>query len=263
MADFRNHRHHGLIGAIIIEEPDVTPFRVRGKNVTALRYTDDNQAWHGARATIINGGVRIEEIVLLLQDGLRLYQNGDIDLPLPDFPPDTPAMDFDKEDQGQKAFNYRTEPVGVFDPGGPDDILGIPHPATPIFRVPVRRPVHFHLIGATDKPRNYSFTIHGVTWPEWRFLTGTRLPRVASESAITCGSSSTFEFTPEHTGDHAYRSGMLSWAVHQGLWGILRVKSRKKPRIFSNQITTIIIGGSLLVLYAALLAMKKSDNKHG
>ena len=32
----------------------------------------------------------------------------------------------------------------------------------------------------------------------------------------------TFQFTPEHEGDHAYRSGVLRWAVGQGMWGILR-----------------------------------------
>ena len=27
MADIRNHRHHGLFGALVVEPPDVTPFR--------------------------------------------------------------------------------------------------------------------------------------------------------------------------------------------------------------------------------------------
>jgi hypothetical protein len=34
----------------------------------------------------------------------------------------------------------------------------------------------------------------------------------------------TLEFTPAHPGDHAYRSGVLKWAVPQGMWGILRVE---------------------------------------
>jgi hypothetical protein len=46
---------------------------------------------------------------------------------------------------------------------------------------------------------------------------------VSSESAISCGTVRTLEFTPEHPGDHAYRSGVLKWAVPQGMWGILRV----------------------------------------
>jgi hypothetical protein len=133
----------------------------------------------------------------------------------------------DHEDQGQKGFNYRTEPVGPNTNGeglpAPGDWLANPDPATPVWYVPVNRPVHFHLVGACDKPRNHSFTIHGVTWPEWRFLSPAEQPRVASEGAITCGTARTFEFTPEHEGDHAYRSGVLKWDVSQGLWGILRV----------------------------------------
>jgi hypothetical protein len=220
MADFRHHRHHGLVGSLVIEETEVMPLEVKAQESTAGNGAQ--QAWHGARATLVKGAERIEEIVLLLQDGLRLYRNGNTNDPVPDFPPDADEDDMEKEDQGQKAFNYRSEIVGIFDPGGPRDILGIPNPATPVWKVPVGKNVRFHLVGASDKPRNYSFTIHGVTWPEWRFLENNR-PMVASESAITCGTVRTFEFVPEHTGDHAYRSGMLKWSVHQGLWGILRV----------------------------------------
>ena len=92
-------------------------------------------------------------------------------------------------------------------------------------RVPVGKKVRFHLVGGCDKPRNYSFTIHGVTWPEHRFLPpDDQRPMVSSESAISCGTVQTLEFTPEHIGVHPYRSGVLKWAVPQGMWGILRVE---------------------------------------
>ena len=221
MADFRNHRHHGLVGALIVEHRDATPLAVPHGEATAA--TDAPEAWHGARATIVQGTDRSEEIVLLLQDGLRLYFDGNTHSPAPDVPADPGDDDAEHEDQGQKAFNYRTEPVGLFDPTRPRDILGIADPATPTWHVPVEKKVRFHLLGACDKPRNYSFTIHGVSWPEWRFLSPGKQPRVASESAITAGTARTFEFIPEHVGDHCYRAGVLKWAVHQGLWGILRV----------------------------------------
>ncbi len=89
--------------------------------------------------------------------------------------------------------------------------------------VQVGRQVRIHLVGALDKPRNHSFTIYGVTWPEWRFRSSTEAPQVASESAITCGTVRTFVFLPLHPGDYAYRSGILRWAVAQGMWGLLRV----------------------------------------
>ena len=64
-----------------------------------------------------------------------------------------------------------------------------------------------------------------LTWPEDRFLpaTGNR-PMVSLGSAISCGTVRTFEFVPEHVGDHAYHSGVLKWAVPQGMWGVLRVE---------------------------------------
>lgn len=173
-----------------------------------------------------------DEVVLLMQDRLRLFLRGNIHAPISDEPPANGDDDVDQEDQGQKAFNYRTEPVGPnvdpsYNPKGlqhPEVWLANPSPATPVWHVPQGAWVRLHLIGATDKPRNQSFTLHGVTWPEWRFLPPSRAPRVASESAITTGTARTFEFRPEHPGDHAYRSGILKWAVPQGLWGILRVR---------------------------------------
>ena len=162
-------------------------------------------------------------MVVLMQDGLRLFLNGNPGFPLPDAP-DDPPEEGEKEDQGQKAFNYRSEPVGEpFDPKGSAYTLENPFPAIPVWHVAVDSQVRFHLVGACDKPRNYSFTIHGVIWPEQRFPAATS-PMVSSESAITCGTVRTFRFTPQHGGDHAYRSGVLKWAVPQGMWGILRVQ---------------------------------------
>jgi hypothetical protein len=250
MADFRNHRHHGLIGALIVEPKGAKPRIVREGAATAE--LDDEEAWHGTRVTVFRKREKsaaeesvleerdeplsdeekwCEEIVLLLQDGLRLFLRGNIHIPIADAPPAAGEDDLDKEDQGQKAFNYRTEPVGsrvdlAFNPKGqepPGDWLANPNPATPVWLVPKGQKVRFHLVGACDKPRNHSFTIHGVTWPEWRFRSSEQPHLVASESAISSGTVRTFEFTPEYLGDHAYRSGVLKWVVLQGLWGILRV----------------------------------------
>jgi hypothetical protein len=235
MADFRNHRHHGLIGALIIEYGNATPYYIIEGEATARE--DAQEAWHGTRVTVRRPAEtdpkkkQFEEGVLLMQDGLRLFLNGNIHMPISNEPPAHGEDDVDHEDQGQKGFNYKTEPVGprtdpAYDPGGnnpPKDWLANPNPATPIFHVPKDSTVRIHLLGAQDKPRNQSFTIHGVTWQEWRFLAG-NAPRISSESAITSGTSRVFEFTPIYKGDHAYRSGVLKWAVPQGLWGILRVQ---------------------------------------
>jgi hypothetical protein len=229
MADFRNHRHHGLIGALVVLPKDATPYEVGPADVTAA---GGAEVWHGARVTVRRTGTtlpddekQVEHMVLLMQDGLRLYLNGNPGFPLRD-PPEEEAGEAEKEDQGQKGFNYRSEPIGPkFDPKGSPYTLNNPAPATPVWQVPACRKVRMHLVGALDKPRQYSFTIHGVAWPEHRFEQdgATQVVMVSSESAISCGTVRTLEFTPEHPGDHAYRSGVLKWAVPQGMWGILRV----------------------------------------
>lgn len=232
MADFRNHRHHGLVGALVVLPADATPHPVASHMVSA----DLNvERWHAPRMTVTRNGddhnktdLITEEMVLLMQDGLRLFLNvdGRPGFPLPDGPGEE-AGEAEIEDQGQKAFSYRTEPIGpVFDPRRSDYSLN-KQPATPIWQMPAGRKVRFHLVGALDKPRAHSFTIHGVTWPEHRFRSDAGLqsaPMVSSESAITSGSVRTFEFTPMYQGDHAYRNGALKWAVPQGMWGILQVR---------------------------------------
>ncbi|MBD1852804.1 multicopper oxidase domain-containing protein [Leptolyngbya sp. FACHB-711] len=225
MADVRNHRRHGLIGALIVEPPSATPRFVPPGKPTAPLFSPT--AWHGARATIRGQyGDRYEEVVLLLQDGLRLFVDGDRDAPFPDKPEDfSRAGDpdvlvdnaEDTEDQGNKGFNYRVEPL--LDATR----VNLANPATPVWIVPRRRAVHFHLICAADRPRNHSFTIHGHTWREWRYM-GEGSPRVASEAALSCGTVRTYELeTANRAGDYMYRSGVLKWAVAQGLWGILRI----------------------------------------
>jgi hypothetical protein len=88
MADFRNHRHHGLIGALIVEPADARPLFVTRGNNTANSATDE--AWDGPRATLLTGSgataKRTEEAVLLMQDGLRLFLKGNLLMPIPDEP---------------------------------------------------------------------------------------------------------------------------------------------------------------------------------
>ena len=216
MADFRNHRHHGLIGALVVEPADARALYVPDDENTAE--DDSAEAWDGPRATIVANvdgqRQRSEEAVLLLQDGLRHFLRGNLNMPISDEPPSPGQDQVDHEDQGQKAFNYRSEPI--------EHRLDNPAPATPVFNVPANSNVRLHLVGAGDKPRQHSFTVHGVAWPDQEYL-GDESPRVASESAISTGTARTYEFRVGAAADYAYRSGVLKWGVPQGLWGLLRV----------------------------------------
>ena len=217
MADFRNHRHHGLVGAVIVEPGGATPLIVAPGKVTAANGA--GEAWHGTRATVqLADDSRIEEIVLLMQDGVRLYLNGNMDFPVSDIPADPGEDAPDFEDQGQKAFNYGAEPVGS------PLWIAVPYPDTPIFYAKKTANIRVQLLGACDKPRNHSFTIHAHVWPEWPGVAHT--PLIGGVAGVTSGSVFTLHLKNSRpsSGDHAYRSGVLRWDVSQGLWGILRLK---------------------------------------
>jgi hypothetical protein len=213
MADFRNHRHHGLVGALVVEPDGATLTRPK---------SDEEEKWHGSRATVgfpdgKSDGKPFEEAVLILQDGLRLFLHGNVSFPIPDEPGDAPGEGPDPEDQGQKGFNYRSEPVGE------PRWIHLKEPATPLFKVPAGKRVLLRLVVGADKPRNYSFTIHGHTWLAWQ-PTGGAQQQTASVSALSTGSAETFDFEAAgREADYAYRTGVYRWALPHGLWGILRV----------------------------------------
>lgn len=122
----------------------------------------------------------------------------------------------DVEDQGHKGFNYRSEPIGE------PRWLDVDQPATPVFEVPPESKMWFRLVGGADKPRHYSFTIHGHTWLATHISEAGR--RVGSVSGVTAGWAETFGLTtPPLPGNHRqadydYRTGVLKWALPQGLW---------------------------------------------
>ncbi len=133
-------------------------------------------------------GATEEELVVLLQDGLCLYLDGNTAFPVPDVPADPGALETEHEDQGAKGLNYRSEPIG-----GPR-WLRLPTPATPTWRVRPGASVVLHLVTATDKPRGHSFTVHGHTWPAWPHA-GAASPRTGAVSALTTGTVETLRFT--------------------------------------------------------------------
>jgi hypothetical protein len=194
-----NHRHHGLVGALVVLPAGHRPLD-----------GDGNEAWSGREARIVDdeNTTVARERVLFLHDGLRLFVAGNPAEPMRDVVPGD-----DAEDSGQRGVSYRTEPV---------------HPPFPARRraahadagVPAGRTVWLRVVSGADKPRNHSFTVHGVSWPSApRPGPG---PRAGAVGGITAGSVHNLVFVPEHRGDHAYRSGVFRWAVEQGMWGILR-----------------------------------------
>ncbi|MDQ3748832.1 MAG: multicopper oxidase domain-containing protein [Acidobacteriota bacterium] len=218
MADFRNHRHHGLIGAIIVHPENTTPYKLTGNGHTANIFPN-RIAWYGTRVTLVKGddNSKTEDQVLFVQDGLRYFLHGNPVLPVGDMSGDLGEDLPDTEDQGLKGFNYRSEPTS--------HARGyVNKPATPVVRVKKNAKVQLHLIGACDKPRNHSFTIHGHSWREWEHWDDSQSPQVSSEGGISSGFVKTLKFKANaDNGYYMYRTGVLKYVVEQGLWGVLRV----------------------------------------
>jgi manganese oxidase len=248
MADIRNHRHHGLFGTLIVEPKGTVPLAVSLNKTTAA--DDANEAWTGQRATLLNqrSQKRTEECVLLLHDGIRYYTNGKENegkMPRPsDIPGDIMGEAPDTEDQGHKAFNYRSARIdNAFKKMKPckDEGGKVQHPnphdrqtwnwfennaPTPTFNVSPGADVEVKLVCAADKPRNHSFTIHGHSWKEYPHRKA-ESSIISAENGLSTGASRTLAFKANNKpGDYLYRSGVLKWTIAQGAWGILRVDGK-------------------------------------
>jgi FtsP/CotA-like multicopper oxidase with cupredoxin domain len=202
MADVRNHRHHGLIGALVVEPGDVTAFDPR----------TGTERWTGGNVLLRNGRGRVvaNEQVLLVQDGLRHFVSGNPDLPVRDIVPDD-----DPEDSGGKGISYGSAMAH------PRDVLSRDNPPTPIWHAAVGQTLWLHVAGAADKPRAHTFTVHGMAWEHAPWVPGG--PYEGSFSGLTSATARTMVLKARHRGDHAYRSGAFRWAVENGVWGIIRV----------------------------------------
>ncbi|MEV7624915.1 multicopper oxidase domain-containing protein [Actinoplanes sp. NPDC089786] len=205
MADVRNHRHHGLVGALVVEPTGVTP----------VSSETGREQWTGAQVVLVgSSGERVaNEQVLLVQDGLRHFVAGNPTMAVPDVEPGD-----DPEDAGQKGINYGTALAH------PRDVLSCDTPPTPIWPARVGDRLWLRLLGAADKPRNHSFTVHGMSWPAAPWVPDG--PVEAALSGLTTGYARTLEMRAGSAGDHAYRSCAFRWAVEGGVWGIIRVAPR-------------------------------------
>lgn len=222
--DLRNHRYHGLFGAIIIEPPRARHHfsccHMRGNyNEQAVIFTPD--------------GEYFQEFVLFAHNGIRLLDaNGQlIKTPLDD--PGDHGMDH--EDTGEKGYNYRSERFFNRLERNPDiskifDSKTHGDPATPVFETFAGEKTIIRLLMPSDKPRNIGFALHGH---QWRAQIDDKLSRIiGAQGAISVGGVYNIELqggASQIPGDYLYRSGSLRWDVESGMWGILRVKRRRIP----------------------------------
>ena len=214
--DMRNHRYHGLFGAVIVEPPGAEWYR----NFTRKKDSFAEQA------VITAPGVEnFREYVLFIQNGIRLLDGkgnliqtaaGDNGEPV------------DAEDTGEKGYNYRSERFAnrlardsrvwkVFSSKVHGD------PATPVWKAYPGDRVVFRTMMPADKPRNTSIAVHDYLWREQQRNPFSRV--IPLQGGVSIGNKFDMELLGGAgcPGDYLYRSGSFAWDVESGMWGIFRV----------------------------------------
>ena len=217
--DMRNHRYHGLFGAIIVEPAGAEWY----ENFTKKKNPFAEQA------VITAPGIEsFREYVLFIQNGIRLLDADGNLIQTAAAGSDEPV---DAEDTGEKGYNYHSERFAnrllkdarvwkVFS----SKIHG--DPATPIWKAYSGDRVIFRTMMPADKPRNVSLTIHGHLWREQPKDALSR--EIPLQGGISIGNRFDMELKGGAAcpGDYLYRSGSFGWDVESGMWGIFRVLKR-------------------------------------
>jgi len=224
-ADRIKHTSKGAIAAMIIEPQGSSWVEDINTRASATIKTAD--------------GNYFREHVLIIQDDLNLQQNG--------IAVENTAQAEDAEDSGQKAFNYRTEPMWTrmnFAPDEPleltckKDLTGVltGDSETPVFTSTAGDKVRLRVLQPGGHSRNHSFQMHGHGWQEEPFTSASTV--IASNSwsewkgsqdgigpgshlnlLLTNGAGGMYK-TP---GAYLFRD-QASFQFDGGLWGIFRVK---------------------------------------
>jgi manganese oxidase len=264
-SDRIEHASKGAIGALIIEPPnafwDEGPCLlpdVEGARCTAASANVYTQNSPGGPLVFA-----FREFALLFQNDVNMRIDSDLKNHCPGddegfepghgFPLENLACLDDPEDTGQKALNYRTEPLWKrmrHAPGTPleetrdrddwfdvvsNDKVGGVDPETPVFEVKRATPIRFRLLQAGGHARNEVFALHGHIWDKepylqnstklgqnsFSFWEGARMghgPTNHFDALIRYGAGGKFSAV----GDFLFRDQVATGFDH-GLWGILRV----------------------------------------
>lgn len=227
------HSNKGAIGSLIIEPQGAT-------------WIEDADSRAQATVTKTDGSSFREFVVQFQTDINMRFADG---TPVP-----TVAGEEDSEDTGQKAINYRTEPLWKRMNYAPEtplektrdfDFTNVltnaqvgGEPETPIFTATVGEQVRFRVLNANGHMRNAVFNLHGHYWQEEPY---TNFSKEIGDNPLSeykgsqygVGPSSHYDLVPLNgaggadrvRGDYLYRDQM-SFKFDSGLWGIFRVTGK-------------------------------------
>ena len=238
------HSNKGLMGALIIEPTN--------SSWNCEQDSDSKTTCASATVSSTNGSFTpFREHVLVIQDDVNLqFADG---TPVPNL-----AIDDDPENSGQKAINYRTEPLwyrGGWTPQTPlsgnapgfrtrqftqfDELLSNGwvggDPETPVFEAHLGEPLRFRVVHPAGHTQAHVFELYGHPWLELPYLSDSK--RIAVNPASQwlgtrggIGAGDHFDaLFPDGaggkagiTGDYLFRS-FGGPRMDAGLWGLLRV----------------------------------------
>lgn len=225
LTDIRNHRYHGLFGAIIIEP--------EGSLIESDYNCGYNKEYREQVTIIKNNNEQFKEFVLFMHNGIRLLdKEGNLIQTNREVGEDGEVEPVDFEDRGEKGFNYRSERFFNRLEFKDDDISKVfsskthGDPATPIFEAHPGEKVIIRLLMPGDKPRNTCFVLHGHGWKAQPDDPFTRI--ISAQGAMSVGNVFNIELLDGASmipGDYLYRSGVIKWDIESGMWGIFRIKN--------------------------------------
>lgn len=258
-SDLIKHSNKGAVAALIIE-----PLGSTWQTDFDLNQNKKSRA--AANVRNADGNLLFREFVAVFQNDVNLRFGSNIEFPThedPEHPVPPPIFAMgdavpntadaeDPEDSGQKAINYRTEPMWFRMGFAPNDPLGFTRtldfsdaltnakvggdPETPVFTAEDGTPIRFRVLEPGGHQRNHVFTVSGHVWQ--------RLPYQNDSKEIGDNPLSMFEGAREGhgptnhldvvlqngaggknrvTGDYLWRD-MASFQFDGGIWGILRVE---------------------------------------
>jgi hypothetical protein len=231
------HSNKGAIGSLIIEPQGAT-------------WIEDANS--RAQATVNYSGGSFREFVLMHQTDINLRFGERFDANNNHAAVPNLAEAEDPEDSGQKAFNYRSEPLWKrlgFEPDTPlEDTRDFVFtsvltnaqvggdPVTPVFSAAAGTPTRIRLLMPGGHARNSVFNLHGHIWEELPYINNSRMlgHNPFSEwkgSQFGIGAGSHFDLLLKNgaggrfmvPGDYLYRN-QTSFLFDAGMWGIFRVQ---------------------------------------
>jgi hypothetical protein len=239
-ADPIKHTNKGAIGGLIIEPKGSTWNDATGSRAQVV-ITRANGTWFRDFVTMFQNDINMRF------NGMNGEATSDLGIAVPNL-----AEAEDPEDSGQKAVNYRTEPLWKrigFAPDTPlektrdfnfTNVLSNAQvgedPVTPIFMSGQGQEIRIRMLHPGGHPRNDNYLLHGHIWESEPYIDGSQAIGsnplsnwVGSQGGV--GPGSHFDFIPKGgaggrfhpSGDYLFRT-FNSFHFDGGIWGLVRVR---------------------------------------